>query len=135
MPFDYIRVKLYTQRPLPNGVWPYKGFTDCLSKTMQYEANTKNHGNFQCFYAGFMPYYARLFVIAYASQLILDQYKNGQYQTELWTPASYNMTEQIAFNPYEPFTLAFHKGEIQTVVEDIEETQGLSPSMKPLKVV
>ena len=28
MPFDTIRVRLYTQRPMPTGVWPYTGLTD-----------------------------------------------------------------------------------------------------------
>mmetsp|Transcript_9804 Transcript_9804/g.9631 ORF Transcript_9804/g.9631 Transcript_9804/m.9631 type:complete len:264 (+) Transcript_9804:14-805(+) len=28
MPFDTLRMRLYTQRPLPNGKWPYGGLTD-----------------------------------------------------------------------------------------------------------
>ena len=32
MPFDMIRVRLQTMRPLPNGVYPYNGTVDCLGK-------------------------------------------------------------------------------------------------------
>ncbi len=28
MPFDTLRIRLYTQRQLPNGKWPYAGLTD-----------------------------------------------------------------------------------------------------------
>lgn len=32
MPFDMIRTRLHTMRPLPNGVMPYHGTLDCLQK-------------------------------------------------------------------------------------------------------
>lgn len=32
MPFDTLRMRLYTQRQLPNGAWPYNGLFDCFSK-------------------------------------------------------------------------------------------------------
>lgn len=32
MPFDMIRTRLHTMRPLPNGVLPYNGTLDCLQK-------------------------------------------------------------------------------------------------------
>jgi solute carrier family 25 (mitochondrial oxoglutarate transporter), member 11 len=32
MPFDMIRTRLHTMRPLPNGVMPYNGTLDCLQK-------------------------------------------------------------------------------------------------------
>ena len=32
MPFDMIRVRLQTMRPLPNGVFPYESTWDCLGK-------------------------------------------------------------------------------------------------------
>lgn len=38
MPFDTIRTRLHTMRPLPNGEMPYKGTVDCLSKMIKYEA-------------------------------------------------------------------------------------------------
>lgn len=39
MPFDAVRVRLQTMRPLPNGVYPYYGIIDCMSKIMKYESN------------------------------------------------------------------------------------------------
>ena len=135
MPFDTIRMRLYTQRQLPNGAWPYQNTLDCLSKIARYEANIKNHGNFQCFYAGFMPYMARFFLIAYTSQILLDYYHAGSFVSEMWEPVTYSQTPTIAFNVYEPFTLAYHKGAIRIVTQDIDETAGLAPDMKPLKVV
>lgn len=135
MPFDTLRTRLYTQRPLPNGSWPYKGLMDCFSKICLYEANIRNHGNFQSFYAGFFTYFARYFLITLASQFILDFYHHGSYIEELWTPAQYSYPTSIAFNAYEPFTLAYHKGAVGTVTEASEESAGLRPSLKPLKVV
>lgn len=38
MPFDTIRTRLHTMRPLPNGVYPYKGTFDCLCKIIRYES-------------------------------------------------------------------------------------------------
>lgn len=32
MPFDHIRTRLHTMRPLPNGVMPYEGVFDCFLK-------------------------------------------------------------------------------------------------------
>lgn len=34
MPFDNIRTRLHTMRPLPNGVLPYNGTLDCLQKVI-----------------------------------------------------------------------------------------------------
>ena len=135
MPFDTLRTRLYTQRQLPNGVWPYEGTLDCFSKICRYEANIRNHSNFQSFYAGAFSYWARFFVIAYASQILLDFYHHGSYVEELWEPAQYSFPTSIAFNVYEPFTLAYHKGAVGLVTEDMEESAGLSPDLKPLKVV
>lgn len=38
MPFDTIRTRLHTMRPLPTGEMPYSGTIDCLSKMIRYEA-------------------------------------------------------------------------------------------------
>ena len=135
MPFDTLRMRLYTQRPLPNGKWPYEGSLDCLSKIMKYEANIKNNGNLQCLYAGFLPYFGRFFLIALVSQYLLDFYRQGNFIQELWVPASYSRSSSIAYSPYEPFTLAYHRGAVAKVREDMEETAGFTPDMKPLKVV
>lgn len=32
MPFDLVRLRLHTMRPLPNGVFPYANTLDCLAK-------------------------------------------------------------------------------------------------------
>ena len=32
LPFDQVRTRLHTMRPLPNGVYPYNGTLDCLTK-------------------------------------------------------------------------------------------------------
>ena len=37
MPFDAIRTRLHTMRPLPNGEMPYSGTMDCLNKMIKYE--------------------------------------------------------------------------------------------------
>lgn len=34
MPFDAIRTRLHTMRPLPNGQYPYTGFADCMGKIL-----------------------------------------------------------------------------------------------------
>lgn len=39
MPFDMIRVRLHTMRPLPNGVYPYNGPFDCFTKIWKYECS------------------------------------------------------------------------------------------------
>jgi len=45
MPFDMIRVRLQTMRPLPNGVYPYKGFWDCAIKIIKYECSPDKSSN------------------------------------------------------------------------------------------
>lgn len=37
MPFDAIKTRLHTMRPLPNGELPYTGTMDCLNKMVKYE--------------------------------------------------------------------------------------------------
>lgn len=39
MPFDMLRVRMHTMRPLPNGVYPYNNALDCLTKVLEYECN------------------------------------------------------------------------------------------------
>lgn len=46
MPFDMIRTRLHTMRPLPNGQMPYSGFLNCLAKIMKYECNQHYSSNF-----------------------------------------------------------------------------------------
>ncbi len=37
MPFDTVRVRMHTQRPLPNGQMPYTSSFDCAKKMVFYE--------------------------------------------------------------------------------------------------
>lgn len=133
MPFDTIRTRLYTQRQLPNGKWPYAGTTDCISKIIKYEANIKNHGNLQAFYAGAYAHLGRFFLITYVSQYLVDFYHFNGKKELLWEPSKYNEHPTKAFYHWEPFTLAYHKGYVNsTKVEGIEETEALTPDGKRL---
>ncbi len=54
----------------------------------------------------------------------------------MWIPSSYVRPPTIALNVHEPFTLAYHKGYINgSSSEGIEESAGLTPDFKPLRVV
>jgi hypothetical protein len=46
MPFDMIRVRMQTMRPLPNGMMPYINSLDCFYKIMKYECNAHKSSNF-----------------------------------------------------------------------------------------
>jgi hypothetical protein len=39
MPFDTVRNRLHTMRPLPNGQLPYEGTLDCFLKIWKYECS------------------------------------------------------------------------------------------------
>ena len=52
MPFDTVRVRMHTMRPLPDGTMPYQNSWDCAKKMLFYEGNMKFHGNFGCFFSG-----------------------------------------------------------------------------------
>lgn len=67
MPFDTIKTRLHTMRPLPNGVMPYKGTMDCLLKIAKYECDKHKQSNYGAFYTGGQAYFLRLWVIAFAS--------------------------------------------------------------------
>lgn len=67
MPFDAVKTRLHTMRPLPNGVYPYQGTMDCLAKMLKYECHPDKHANPAALYTGGQAYTARLFVIALAS--------------------------------------------------------------------
>ena len=45
MPFDMVKTRLQTMRPLPNGVLPYSGVFDCLVKILKYECNMEKSSN------------------------------------------------------------------------------------------
>lgn len=68
LPFDAVRTRMHTMRPLPNGVMPYKNSIDCFAKMMKYEAHTTYCSNFGgAFYAGAQAYGFRLFALCYGS--------------------------------------------------------------------
>ena len=67
MPFDAVRVRMHTMRPLPDGTLPYLSSYDCAKKMLFYEGNTKYQGNWGCFFSGGQPYAVRLFAICYLS--------------------------------------------------------------------
>lgn len=52
LPFDAIRVRMQTMRPLPDGRMPYSSSFDCAVKMWTYEGNMKYHSNLGCFFAG-----------------------------------------------------------------------------------
>lgn len=45
MPFDAIRVRMHSMRPLPNGQLPYTSSYDCMKKMLHFESNTHYHSN------------------------------------------------------------------------------------------
>lgn len=79
IPFDAIRMRLYLQRPLPNGVMPYNNMVDAFNKIMKYESNSKHSGNMNSFHIGFLTQFVRYFGIFYLSQYILDYYQLGGF--------------------------------------------------------
>ena len=52
MPFDAIRTRLHTMRPLPNGVYPYENALDCFVKMYKYECNFSKFSHFSSLYSG-----------------------------------------------------------------------------------
>jgi len=104
MPFDCIKTRLHTMRPLPNGVMPYNGFLDCMAKILRYECSPKKFANFGTFYTGGQAYFARLYGIALVSQWILDYYHANNYTEEYWQPARYQFASGIDYDVHEPWT-------------------------------
>lgn len=110
MPFDTIRVRLHTMRPLPNGMLPYWSTWDCFKKICYYECNTTHSANASgSFYGGGYAYSVRLFLICYLSQFILDHYHGSSaYVSEFWQPARYHYQGGLDYDVHEPFTDAFN---------------------------
>jgi solute carrier family 25 oxoglutarate transporter 11 len=114
MPFDTVRVRLHTMRPLPNGVYPYAGTADCISKIVKYECNKSKQANFAAFYTGGQAYAARLFVIALASQYLLDWYHATDNVSEFWSPARFHVTTGIDYDIHNPYTDAYNKAMVSS---------------------
>jgi len=77
MPFDVIRTRLHTMRPLPNGQMPYTDTLDCFNKIVKYECSFDKCSNFGAFYTGGQAYFGRMFVIALLGQHFLDWYHSN----------------------------------------------------------
>ena len=74
MPFDPVKTRMHTMRPLPNGKMPYDSSFDCFLKMVKYECNPSKFSHAATFYSGGQAYTARLFAIAWMSQSLLDYY-------------------------------------------------------------
>jgi solute carrier family 25 oxoglutarate transporter 11 len=116
MPFDHIRTRLHTMRPLPNGVMPYTGTLDCLYKILRYECNPKFGSNPQSLFAGLEAYFLRLFLICYVSQFLLDYYHSNSHVQEFWQPARFNYQTGIDYDIHDPYTDAFNKKLVSSYV-------------------
>jgi hypothetical protein len=46
LPFDAVRTRMHTMRPLPDGRLPYLNSFDCLSKMLKYESDSRFCSNF-----------------------------------------------------------------------------------------
>jgi hypothetical protein len=109
MPFDMLRTRLHTMRPLPTGELPYTDMVDALTKIARFECNPKYGSNFQSYYAGLEAYWLRLFLICYLSQFLLDYYHSRHYVPEYWVPATFNNHGGISYDVHDPYTDAFNK--------------------------
>ena len=110
LPFDAVRVRMHTMRPLPDGRLPYTSSWDCFKKIMFYESSNKYASNpGGSFYAGAQAYGVRLFAICYLSQYLLDYYHAGSNVSEFWQPARFNYQSGIDYDVHEPFTDGFNK--------------------------
>ena len=109
MPFDHIRTRLHTMRPLPTGQMPYNNTFDCLEKIIRYECNPKYGSNLQSIFAGLEAYWLRLFLICYLSQFLLDYYHANCYDQEFWQPARFHYQAGIDYDVHDPYTDAFNK--------------------------
>jgi solute carrier family 25 (mitochondrial oxoglutarate transporter), member 11 len=110
LPFDAVRTRLHTMRPLPNGAYPYSGTIDCICKMLKYECNKKKQANIPtAFMTGAQAYFVRLFLIAYLSQIMLDRYHAGDYTAEYWQPARFSFTSGIDYDIHNPHTDGYNQ--------------------------
>jgi len=123
MPFDALRIRLYTQRALPNGVFPYKNGVDAFTKIAQYESATKHSGSYNSLFAGWVTAFGRYFAVFLLSQLILNRYQFSNAQPEIWATARYSFPTGLDFDIHDPYTMAFHKGLVSFYTEGPSETK------------
>ena len=104
LPFDMLRVRMHTMRPLPNGEMPYKGTIDCFNKILKYEGTSKKMNNMGVFFAGGQAYFLRLYAIALISQSALDRYLGNGLMQEFWQPARYHYPGGLDYDFHDPYT-------------------------------
>lgn len=109
MPFDAIRMRMHTMRPLPDGRLPYTSSWDCALKMMHFEGNAKHSSNVNCFFAGGQAYAVRLWAICFTSQYLLDYYHGTKNVSEFWQPARFKTQTGIDYDVHEPFTDGFNQ--------------------------
>jgi len=130
LPFDAIRMRMHTMRPLPDGRLPYQNSFDCLVKMNHYEGAAKHSSNLNCFFAGGQAYWVRLFGICWVSQYILDYYHGGKNVSEFWSPAKHKVQTGIDYDVHEPFTDGFNQFMNSKWNTKSEDTQAYSPDFK-----
>lgn len=131
MPFDAIRLRMHTMRPMPTGRMPYNSSWDCFKKIMYYESSSRHQSNpGGSFYAGGQAYYMRLFAICYLSQFILDYYHGGSNVSEFWQPARFNFQSGLDYDIHEPFTDGFNKFMMSKWTTKDDETAEYHPDGK-----
>ena len=104
MPFDTIKTRMHTMRPLPNGVYPYTSSADCAYKIFRYECQSKKLSNAGSFYSGGQAYFVRLYTIALLSQFLLDFYFGSNVMQEFWQPARYKYQGGLDYDIHNPYT-------------------------------
>lgn len=104
LPFDTIKTRMHTMRPLPNGAYPYENSIDCMAKIVKFECSRAKQSNFCAFYTGGQAYFARLWVIAMASQYLLDYYHASNNVSEFWGPAHFQTHGGIDYDLHNPYT-------------------------------
>ena len=132
MPFDTIRTRLHTMRPLPDGRLPYTSSWDCFNKIFAFESNLNHHNNLGSFYTGGQAYGIRLFGICFVSQFLLDWYHGNANVSEFWQPARYNYQGGLDYDVHEPFTDAFNKMAMSRFYLDDQSDGAFSPDNKTL---
>ena len=109
MPFDTIKTRLHTMRPLPNGVYPYSGTFDAMSKIVKYECSGSKQANYGAFMTGGQAYWVRLYLVSLFSQYLLDYYHNADYVSEFWQPARFSFQTGIDYDIHNPYTDGYNQ--------------------------
>jgi len=82
-----------------------------------------------CFYSGGQAFFARLFLIAMASQYLLDYYHGGSNVSEFWSPARFNYQGVLDYDIHAPWTDVFNNHAVSQWKQQID-TKAFSPDGK-----